>query len=774
MVSSSSTQDKAPSGSATPSKPAPQQAEPTPLSALLADLSILDGRLHHAVERVRATIPDGVDPGNRGLLIEESDVDGWLTSLGNVRSGRPTGEGDGVASAQYVGQPGGRLYALSYLFGLGPFERATILTALAPEVELDYANLFAYVHDDVTKKYPTLDLVVSLWCDTVAERLETRRLLGPEGTLRRHYLLSIDDSPTQHTSLLARSLTLDPRIAAFLLGADEPDHALGGAARVVRPNMQDGSRGNPAEPDKQVASLAQLVMALLSPQQQGNGAATPPRRRGLTVWMRGLEAKGKRQTAEHLAATLGAPLLTIDVPVLLAASGNPRTNIYRALREARLQGAIIYWSGADALLERPETANGTAPGPDLGKDLARSLADWYGCALFDLKAMPPPHILSGPVTIELDFPAPTNEQRADLWERALGGKARLAEDVNLPLLIGAFRLAGEQIEAAAESARQAAAWRAVSSGTGEEARITMHDLLTACRTHSNQSLGMLARKITPHYTWNDLVLPADRLAQLHEMCHHIHHGPLVFEQWGFGRKLARGKGLNVLFAGQPGTGKTMGAEVIATDLGLELYKIDLSSVVSKYIGETEKNLEKIFNEGQTSNAILFFDEADSLFGKRSAVKDSHDRYANIETSYLLQRMEEYDGIIILASNLRKNMDDAFIRRLHGALEFPMPEEPDRLEIWRRTFPAEAPVADDIDLPYLAKQLKLSGGNIKNIVLEAAFLAAEAGTAIGMFHLVKATRREHQKIGKLFHDSDFGQYAYMLRGEEVVGDVTEEE
>ena len=756
--------------------PPKQQAGPTPLSALMADLRILDGRLYRAVERVRATITGDTDPGNRGLLIEESDVDGWLSNLGSVHDSKPQiAQGEGIASAQYVGQPGGRLYALSYLFGLGPFERAAILTALAPEIELDYANLYAYVHDDVTKKYPTLDLIVSLWCDTVAERLETRRLLGPEGTLRKHMLLSVDDSPALHTSLLARPLSLDPRIAAFLLGADEPDHALAGSARVSRPEMQDISKGAQAAPDKQVMSLAQLVMALLSPQPQQaeNGAVAPPRpRRGLVVWMRGAESRSKRATAEQLAAVLGAPLLVIDVGVLMAGN-NPRSSIYRALREARLQGAIVFWTGADALFERAEGATGPT-GPDLGKELTRVLADWYGCALFDLKTQPSLHIPSGPVIIELDFPAPTNEQRGHLWERALGGKSRLAEDVNLPLLIGAFRLAGDQIEAAAESARQAAGWRAVSSGDGEDAKITMNDLLTACRTHSNQSLGMLARKITPHYTWNDLVLPPDRLSQLHEMCHHIHHGPLVFETWGFGRKLARGKGLNVLFAGQPGTGKTMGAEVIATDLGLELYKIDLSSVVSKYIGETEKNLEKIFNEGQTSNAILFFDEADSLFGKRSAVKDSHDRYANIETSYLLQRMEEYDGIIILASNLRKNMDDAFIRRLHGAIEFPMPEEPDRLEIWRRTFPAEAPVADDLDLPFMAGLLKLAGGNIKNIVLEAAFLAAEAGTPIGMAHLIKATRREHQKIGKLFHDSDFGPYAHLLRGDEIEGKENEEE
>jgi SpoVK/Ycf46/Vps4 family AAA+-type ATPase len=646
---------------------------------------------------------------------------------------------------------------------VGPLERAAILTALAPEVELDYANLYAYVQDDVTKKHPTLDLVSGLWCDSVGERLEARRLMGPEGILRRNVLMQLDDSPGLQTPLLSRPLLLDPRIAAFLLGSDEPDNALSGAVKLVRPDQVRAQEGSD---DPKVQPLAQLAVSLLSQQSQDG---SPRQRRGLTVWMRGAESQGKRVTAERMASYLGVSLLIVDSPVLVAGGGNLRAGLLRALREARLQGAIIYWSGADALMQRKEEGSNAAPVTDLTLDLTRALSDWIGCSIFDLKTVHPPHIPSGPVTLELDFPAPSNEERRKLWDKMLGDPSRLAPDVNLPLLIGAFRLTGEQIEAAAETARQSAAWRAVSEES-DEPQVTMRDLLHACRAHSNQGLGMLARKIIPRYTWADLVLPGDRHAQLREMCSHIRFGPQVFEEWGFERKLARGKGLNVLFAGQPGTGKTMAAEVLATDLGLELYKIYLSSVVSKYIGETEKNLEKIFHEGQTSNAILFFDEADSLFGKRSEVKDSHDRYANLEISYLLQRMEEYDGIVILATNLRKNMDDAFVRRMHGAIEFPMPEEPDRLEIWRRTFPEEAPVAGDMDLEFLAKKFKLSGGNIKNIVLEAAFFAAESGTKISMAHLVKATRREHQKIGRLFNESDFGPYAHMAKGEDLVSQL----
>ena len=237
-------------------------------------------------------------------------------------------------------------------------------------------------------------------------------------------------------------------------------------------------------------------------------------------------------------------------------------------------------------------------------------------------------------------------------------------------------------------------------------------------------------------------------AMLEMICATIRQRPRVYDEWGFDRKLAMGKGVIALFSGPPGTGKTMAAEIIAHDLGLDLYRIDLSAVVNKYIGETEKNLERIFREAQYSDAILFFDEADALFGKRSEVKDAHDRYANIETAYLLQRTEEYDGLVILATNLQKNMDEAFLRRLHFAVEFPEPEEAERLRIWERTFPREAPREADLDLALLARKFKISGGNIRNIVLGAAFLAAEENTPIAMRHLSRAVVHEMRKMGRL--------------------------
>ena len=222
---------------------------------------------------------------------------------------------------------------------------------------------------------------------------------------------------------------------------------------------------------------------------------------------------------------------------------------------------------------------------------------------------------------------------------------------------------------------------------------------------------------------------------------------------GFYHKLSLGKGVTALFAGPSGTGKTMAAEIIANELGLDLYKIDLSGVVSKYIGETEKNLDRIFAAAENANAILFFDEADALFGKRSEVRDSHDRYANIEISYLLQKMEEYEGIAILATNLRQNLDESFVRRLAFTVHFPFPDEDSRRRIWAGIWPARTPLAPETDMDRLARRFKLSGGNIKNVALAAAFLAAGDGNLVTMEHLIHATRREYQKMGKVLSKTE---------------------
>jgi SpoVK/Ycf46/Vps4 family AAA+-type ATPase len=280
---------------------------------------------------------------------------------------------------------------------------------------------------------------------------------------------------------------------------------------------------------------------------------------------------------------------------------------------------------------------------------------------------------------------------------------------------------------------------------------TTDDLFTAARAQSTHRLGVLARQIRPRFQIEHLILPYDAIAQLKEVCNQVRRRHIVYDRWGFDRKLSLGKGINVLFSGPPGVGKTMAAEVFANELDLDLFKIDLSQIVSKYIGETEKNLNRVFDEARASNAILFFDEADALFGKRSEVRDSHDRYANIEIAYLLQKMDEYEGLSVLATNLKQNLDEAFTRRLSFIIDFPFPDEESRLRIWRSIWPMDLPLGDDVDLGYVARTFRLSGGSIKNVAVAAAFLAAEREEPVRTVHLVRATRREFQKMGKTFPD-----------------------
>jgi SpoVK/Ycf46/Vps4 family AAA+-type ATPase len=287
---------------------------------------------------------------------------------------------------------------------------------------------------------------------------------------------------------------------------------------------------------------------------------------------------------------------------------------------------------------------------------------------------------------------------------------------------------------------------------------SIEDLWQACRHQASGHLEELAEKIEPCYDWDDIVVPSKVLRQLREITSQVAHRHLVYQGWGFGKKLNRGRGISALFSGASGVGKTMAAEVMARHLNLDLYRIDLAGVVSKYIGETEKNLRRVFDAAERSGAILFFDEADALFGKRSEVKDSHDRYANIEVNYLLQRMEDYRGLAILATNMKSALDSAFMRRLRFIVDFPFPDAAQRKTIWQKVFPSAAAL-DGLDFGVLSR-LEIPGGNIRNIAVNAAFLAAGEGCSISMPHVMRAAHREYTKVDRLIMDAEFGPYATL--------------
>jgi hypothetical protein len=285
------------------------------------------------------------------------------------------------------------------------------------------------------------------------------------------------------------------------------------------------------------------------------------------------------------------------------------------------------------------------------------------------------------------------------------------------------------------------------------------DLDRAVRRLAGGQIDALARRIRPTRGWDDIVLSSDRKQLLREIVDRYRHADAVYDEWGFSASPSRGQ--VALFSGPSGTGKTLAAEIVAGQLGLDLFKLDLSAVVSKYIGETEKNLDEVFDAARAGNVVLFFDEADALFGKRSEVRDARDRYANIEVSYLLQRLEAYDGVVTLATNFEKNIDEAFLRRLHIRIEFTIPDEAERKSIWEHNIPAGAPLAADVDLSFLASRFELSGGSIRNASLQAAFLGASGDGIIDMGCLIGGVVREYQKLGRLLKERDFEPYDYAL-------------
>lgn len=287
------------------------------------------------------------------------------------------------------------------------------------------------------------------------------------------------------------------------------------------------------------------------------------------------------------------------------------------------------------------------------------------------------------------------------------------------------------------------------------------ELKAGARAQNAAGLERLARRIQPAVGFEDLVLPPDTMAQLKELLTRARYREQVLDVWKMGGPSARRRGLTALFAGPSGTGKTMAAEVLASELGLDLYTVDLATVVDKYVGETEKNLDRIFAEAERVNGVILFDEADALFGKRSEVSDAHDRYANVEVAYLLQRMELFEGIAILATNLRANLDEAFTRRLDALVDFPDPEEEYRRRLWERTLGTTVPRDANLDLDFLARAFKLSGGAIRNIAVAAAYAAAEDQRAMSMADLIRATQREYLKMGLLTVESEFGPYYQLL-------------
>jgi SpoVK/Ycf46/Vps4 family AAA+-type ATPase len=728
---------------------------------LLDEIGFLELMLRREVQRFRRLRPDDQPEPFRGLFINEGEVDRSLDRQGEPSGDEPDAEWRSsicerrelIDARRRASREQGiylSLPRLAQMFGLTTFEEQLIVICLAPELDSKYGRLYAYLQDDVTRKHPGVELAIRLCALTPHDRLRTRAAFSRQLPLFKAQLLRYLDS--EELPLPARSLKLDEMIVAYLLeaGGESPEFAA--CCRSIAAPVDLRRLRWPQ-------SLKTRLVETVTEQLQ----LRPPASRRLIYHFHGPAGTGKRSLAAGVCHALGVRLLEVDIGELWLRAPDFEESMRRLLREALLKPAAVFLHRFDELLgDEPKSVSRR-------RGLARAIDDFSWLTFIATEsAWEPQGLFNHHFFARVELPAPNIEARAELWAELTAGQNQFAPEVNWDELAARFRLTPGQMRDALIAARNQALLRGSSQPQTPpqaapliEPLIEMNDLVAGCRLQSNQRLGALARKLSPRKGWEDITLPEHAMEQLREICAQVKHRRTVYGEWGFGRKETLGKGLCALFYGLSGTGKTLAVEVMARELKLEAFKIDLSIVVSKYIGETEKNLSRVFQEAETGNAILFFDEADALFGKRSEVKDAHDRYANIEIGYLLQRIEEFDGLVILATNLRKNIDEAFFRRMHFAVEFSMPDESHRYRIWKQHLPQSAPVAADIDFDFLSRRVNLAGGNIKSVVVNAAFLAAENSGVIQMKHFLRAVRREYEKIGRLCADTDFAPYHNLL-------------
>ena len=673
------------------------------LAYLLGRAQLVEARVRTLVAQRRAGDPAPDDPF-RGLYVSEETVDQLLATEPPAAHPLASDARTALERDAAAAEAGGatlRLRRLARTAGLTELDVELLLVALLPDLDSRFERLYGYLNDDVTRRRASVGLALQLAGESAMIAAARARLESSRPLVRRGLIVVEDpDRP-----LLTRGLRVPDRVGAHLLGDDAPAAGLAGLVDDIAPY--------PAPIAEQVgrALAAGVRLVHLREKVVGTGSA---------VGVAALTAAGMGSLSLDLSRLAGvAPSEVAGLAEL-------------AIREALLLGAGLVAGPIETLAET---------GPE---------------SMHRLTAADVPVILVGSTTWDpqwstqspllADAPVLGGRERLALWERELGphdpalDPASLA--VHLALGPGQVRKA---VRAAEASAR-------MSGGP-----VSADDLRRGVRAQNAAGLERLARRIEPEVSWEDLVLAPSVLRGLKEVAARARHRDTVLTDWRMRRGGGRGHGVTALFAGDSGTGKTMSAEVIASDLGLDLYTVNLATVVDKYIGETEKNLERIFAEAGGVNAVLFFDEADAIFGKRSDVRDAHDRYANIESAYLLQRLETFDGLAVLATNLRANIDDAFTRRLDAIIDFPEPTEELRRSLWRRCLAPPLPIADDIDYDFLAASFDFAGGNVRSASTTAAYLAAADGTPVGMLHLVAAVEQEYRKLGRLVLEREFGRY-----------------
>jgi hypothetical protein len=665
----------------------------------------MDALVCHAVERAQEA---GFDPNStlKGLVITDEDLDSLterepLSGLWDDK--------DALLFPKHFIKAQHPLGNLANTFNLNEIDLSIILLCLAPELDNRYEKLYAYLQDDIAQRYPTVNLLMNILGSDVNGRFTVWERLNAQAPLRCHHLIECNSENNRpNSAFITYRIRLTPRLVDHLLGNPTPDSFIAPALKFY-----------PSE-----------TLKVTSDTLNSNYPTTS--NNFPMAFLYGRDHATKLMDVQSLCAQRGYPLLHIDLEKLFKEASDPEKTWKIAIREVLLQGAVVIFTQWEYAL---------APNREVYPFIWQLLTTLNRPVfLSGLELWEAHDIERTQRLLRFAYNIPTDLTRETLWKTYLAPHEISISEQQLTELASKFRFTPDQIIRAVKTASDWASTR--------NSAIELEDIYKGAQAHASVNLDKLASRVTPKNHLKDLILPQEPLEQIHELIARASNASKVHHAWGFGDKGTPIRRVSALFAGESGTGKTLAAEVIAAELGLVMYKIDLSSVVSKYIGETEKNLKAIFDEAQSGNAILFFDEADALFGKRSEVKDAHDRYANIEVAYLLQQIELYDGVAIMATNLRQNLDEAFTRRLDFVIDFPFPEPEYRYHIWKAHFPAKAPLHSDVNLQDVAEKYRLSGGNIRNAALASAYLAASEGETITTQHIRRAVRREHQKMGRL--------------------------
>lgn len=717
---------------------------------IFGDLSRVDLLIHREILRLRATYQLSLDEF-RGLYISDQQVDHLVNEVLASQEIEDTVD-QMTQRAEEIRQWTREQrqcepvwVKLQEEFHLSEFELDVLFLGLTPHINPKYETLFAYLNNDVSKKWLTCDLALRLLSATPSERIEKLDQLTPHAPLLREGLLQILPQTSERSSWLSTGFIVSHGLAAFLLGYGYQAPDLVSLVDIRQPQS--------CWDDVPIA-LNDLLQCKRLRESFPN--CMPTGSIGPVIVIEGRDTTGAYALAEAWCHEFERPMLVIDAERLRPVLDRLPKLGRQIVLQQRLTGAGVLVYRLEVLVDKEGQMSPEA------RRLLADLAQYRTLLMLacDSTTSYKDWLREGDVwSLKLSELGIAERQKA--WQKHLAGTEIIVPESDLTTISERFLLSEAQIRKAVRATIIA---QAIDTDASDSH--TTRKLFSSAREQSGHVLASLAVKVTTTQTWDDLVLHPATMKRVRDVTAAIQYRHVVYGRWGFDR-LGTGIGLKVLFAGASGTGKTMSAGVIANDLGLDLYKIDLQGVVSKYIGETEKNLERIFRAAYCSNAILFFDEADALFGKRSEIKDAHDRYANIEVSYLLQKMEDFDGVVILASNWRKNIDDAFARRMHYVVDFPLPDEPQRVRLWQGMFPAKLPLASDVDVEFLAKQFTMTGGDIKNVVLDAAFLAAQDGQVVTMKQLIQALTRQHMKQGRIPSVADFKQYFSVAMETETV-------